>query len=84
MNRAIGLWILLGIIVACCWVAAAHFFPNTNLGRSTIATITAPAAYVGRTMPLGVLPFVLLNGALYGIVGLILASVRRVAAHGSQ
>jgi hypothetical protein len=83
MNRTISFWMLLGITVACCWVAAAYFVPNSNPGRSTIAALTAPAAFFGRTTPLGVVPFVLLNGVLYGAVGLIIASMRRLAAHSS-
>lgn len=84
MNRTIGLWILLGITVACCWVAAASFLPDANLGRSTIAAITAPAAYVGRTMPLSTVAFVLLNGFLYGVIGVLIVSLQRMAAHGAH
>lgn len=70
MNRRISLWMFIGIVVACCWVAAGFMLgPSYNLGRSTIVAITAPASLLGRRMPLGVLWFILLNGALYATVG---------------
>ena len=77
MNRRIGLWVLLGIVVACCWVAIGFLAgPAYNPGRSTIAAITAPASLLGRKMPLGMLSFVLLNGGLYGILGLASEALR--------
>jgi len=71
MIRRIGFWGLLGILVACCWVTIGLLTePAYNPGRSTITAITAPASLLGRKMPLGVLWFVLLNGGLYGVLGL--------------
>ena len=78
MNRRIGLWVLLGIVVACCWVAIGFLAgPAYNPGRSTIAAITAPASLLGRRMPLGMLSFVLLNGGVYGVLGLAIESLCR-------
>jgi hypothetical protein len=78
MSRRIGLWVLLGIMVACCWVTIGFLAgPTYNPGRSTIAAITAPASLLGRKMPLGMLAFVLLNGGLYGVLGLAIESLRR-------
>lgn len=77
MSRRIGLWVLLGILAACCWVAIGFLAPLTyNPGRSAIAAITAPASLLGRRMPLGMLSFVLLNGGLYGILGIAIESLR--------
>ena len=71
MRRRIGFWVFFGIVVACCWVAIGLLAgPTYNPGRSTIAAISAPASLLGRKMPLGVLWFVLLNGGLYGALGL--------------
>ncbi len=73
MGRRIGLWVLFGMTVACCWVAIGFLAgPAYNPGRSTIAAITAPASLLGRKMPLGMSWFVLLNGGLYGILGVLI------------
>jgi hypothetical protein len=78
MNRRISLWVLVGLMVACCWVTVGFLAgPRYNLGRSTFVAITAPASLLGRRMPLDVLWFVLLNGGLYGIVGLAIELARR-------
>ena len=78
MNRRISLWLLIGITVACCWVLVGMFAgPSYNLGRSTIAAVTAPASLLGRRIPLGVLQFVLLNGVLYAITGFAIELLRR-------
>jgi hypothetical protein len=74
-----GLWVLTGILVACCWVAIAFLSELTyNPGRSAIAAITAPASLFGRTEPLGMISFILINGALYGIAGFVIESLRWV------
>jgi len=79
MSRRIGLWVLVGIMVACCWVAVGFLAsPMYNLGQSTLVAITAPASLFGRKEPLGVIWFILLNGALYGMAGLAVESLRRV------
>ena len=75
--RRIGFWVLFGIVVASGWVAIASLAGSTyNPGRSMIAAITAPASLLGRKMPLGVLWFVILNGGLYGVLGLAIESLR--------
>jgi hypothetical protein len=77
MKRRITLWMLFGILVACSWVTIALLAgPSYNPGQSTIAVITAPAALLGRKMPLSIWWFILLNGGLYGIVGLMIESLR--------
>ena len=77
MSRRIGFWVLFGMTIACCWVAIGFLAgPGYNPGRSTIAAITAPASLLGRKMPLGMLWFVLLNGGLYGVLGLALELLR--------
>jgi len=84
MKRSIGFWMLLGIIVACCWIIVGYLVPNFNFGRSTLVTITAPAAFMGRTMPLGMIAFVLLNAMMYGAAGFIITSLHRLLTHRSQ
>ena len=77
MNRTISLWLLLGLMVASCWVVVGFVAgPSYNLGRSTVVAITAPASLFGRRVPLGVAWFILLNGGLYAIVGVAIELVR--------
>jgi hypothetical protein len=65
------------MLVAGCWAGVAHFAdPTYNPGRSALATVTAPASLFGRKAPLGMISFVLINGGLYGIVGLAMESPR--------
>ena len=79
MARRISLWALIGIMVACCWIFIGLLVgPTYNLGKSTIAAITAPASLIGRRMPLGMVWFILLNGGLYGIVGLSIEPLRKL------
>lgn len=77
MRNRISLWVLIGILVACSWVVIAFLAgPMYNPGRSLIAAITAPASLVGRNMPLGVVWFIILNGAFYGVVGFAVEALR--------
>jgi hypothetical protein len=78
MNSRIALWVLAGIIVACCWaVVAVVAGPGHNLSPSIFVEITAPASLVGQRMRLGVIWFILLNGAFYAVVGLAVELVRK-------
>ena len=71
MNRRIGLWMLIGIMVASFWVVVGFLAgPTYNLGRFTLVAITAPASVLGHRMPLGVLGAILLNGCVYATLGL--------------
>jgi hypothetical protein len=82
MNRMITLWMLIGLAVACCWVVIGILIgPNYNLGHSTFVAITAPASFLGRKMPLGVIWFVLLNGGLYALMGLTIDLIRRLCLY---
>jgi hypothetical protein len=70
MKQRIGLWALIGLAVACCWVLYTFVAePNYNVGRWTIVAITAPAALLGRTMALTYYWFILLNAATYTLFG---------------
>ena len=41
MSRNIGIWELIGFIVACCWVVIGIALgPSYNLGHSTLVLIT--------------------------------------------
>lgn len=78
MSRNIGIWALVGFIVACGWALIGMALgPNYNLGHSTLVSITAPASYLGRSVPLTVYWFILLNAAIYAVVGLGTEFLRR-------
>ncbi|HEY2359521.1 MAG TPA: hypothetical protein VGK36_00285 [Candidatus Angelobacter sp.] len=71
MMRRISLWAITGFAVACCWfIYSTATAPNPNLARWTIVAVTAPASLIGRAMPLAYYWFILLNAAIYALVGL--------------
>ncbi|MGZ4856188.1 MAG: hypothetical protein ACXVKH_13405 [Candidatus Angelobacter sp.] len=81
MTKRIGLWTLAGFVVACCWfIYSTATAPNPNLARWTIVAITAPASLIGRTIPLAFYWFILLNAAIYALVGLATEPLRRPIA----
>jgi hypothetical protein len=81
MTRRVSLWALAGFVVACCWfIYSTATAPNPNLARWTIVAITAPASLIGRTMPLAYYWFILLNAAIYALVGLVIEMLRRPIA----
>jgi hypothetical protein len=81
MKRRIGLWALTGFVVAFSWFVVGLFtWPNPNLARWTIVAITAPASLIGRSMPLAYYWFILLNAAIYALVGLASELLRRPIA----
>ena len=78
MKRRICLWALAGFAVAFFWfIYSAVTFPNPAFGRSPIVAITAPASLIGRTMALKSYWFILLNAAIYALVGLTAELIRR-------
>lgn len=79
MKRRIAWWALAGLIVACCWVLyGMALAPHTNLGRSAIVAITAPASLLGRRIPLAYYWAILLNGAIYALCGVAVELIRRL------
>ena len=78
MSRNIGIWALIGFIVACCWVVIGIAVGSSyNLAHSTVVSITAPASFLGRRVPLSFYWFILLNAAIYAAVGLGTEFLRR-------
>ena len=78
MSGRIGLWMLIGLAVACLWVLIAAFLgPTYNPGHWTLVAVTAPASLLGRRMPLGALWFILLNGGMYAVVGSAIELLRK-------
>ena len=78
MSRNIGIWALVGFVVACCWVVIGIVIgPSYNLGHSALVSITAPASFLGRKAPLTFYRFILLNASMYAVVGLGTEVLRR-------
>jgi len=78
MFRRVALWGLAGLGVACFWVTFGILAgPSHNIGRWAIAAITAPAALLGRMMPLAYHTFALVNAAIYVVLGLGAELIRR-------
>ena len=78
MGRNIGMWALIGFVVACGWVGIGIALgPSYNLGHSTLASITAPASFLGRRVPLSFYWFILLNAAIYAVIGFGTEFLRR-------
>ncbi|HEY4678271.1 MAG TPA: hypothetical protein VIJ01_13980 [Candidatus Angelobacter sp.] len=78
MKRRISLWAIVGFVVAYCWfIYSTATAPNPNLARWTIVAVTAPASLIGRAMPLAYYWFILLNAAIYALVGLATEVLRR-------
>jgi hypothetical protein len=86
MKRRICLWAFAGFAVAFFWfIYSTVTFPNPAFGRSPIVAITAPASLLGRAMPLKYYWFILLNVAIYALVGLTAELLRRpLARHSSS
>ena len=78
MSRNVGMWALIGFIVACCWVVIGIAVgPNYNLGHSTLVAVTAPTSFLGRRAQLSFYWFILFNAAIYAVVGLGTEFLRR-------
>ncbi len=70
MCRRIGLWALAGLAIACFWVIFSLIVSRgVNFGHWTITAISAPASLL-RNRPVTWYEFILLNAAIYGLVGL--------------
>lgn len=86
MTSRIVLWLLFGLALACCWVVVGALVPHTyNPGfwlrrHWVVAAITAPAFLIGPK-PLGLVWFVLLNGAVYAVAGLAIQLLRKPYKH---
>lgn len=78
MSRRIGFWALAGFAVASFWVIFSLIIPRgVNFGMWTITSITAPASLI-RNRPVTWYEFVLLNAAIYSLIGIAIEPCRRL------
>jgi hypothetical protein len=85
MFRRICLWAIAGFVLACFRVIYSFAtMPNPNLARWPVVAMTAPASLVGRSMPLAYYWFILLNAAMYALVGVAIEPLWRRHASSSS
>jgi hypothetical protein len=71
MTRRLVFWALTGFVVAWGWVmfGAGPGF-GANFSRWIVVQVTAPASLVGQRMSMTWFQFMVLNAAIYGVLGL--------------
>lgn len=80
MKHRIAIWASAGFVVACFWAGFWALYPKAApVGRVawTLAAISQPIALAGFHFPLSFYWVVLANTATYGLVGLIVETVRQ-------
>jgi hypothetical protein len=74
MGLRVGLWALIGAVVACFWVLFAMIAgPGHFDGHWTVVAITMPASLIALYRPTGPVSWhtvMFLNAAIYGLIGL--------------
>jgi len=75
----IAIWVLAGTIVTCFWVLFAMIAgPNHFNGHWAVIGITMPASLVLSSGPVTWQSAMLLNAAIYGLVGLAIEPLVRL------
>jgi hypothetical protein len=85
MKYRIGMWTLVGFLVAGFWgLFAAATFPSANERLRDVWTfvcITCPIAIAGMHHPVSLYQSLAANAVTYALVGLIAETVRRQVRH---
>jgi hypothetical protein len=86
MKRRIAMWAIAGFLAAGFWAvfALATFPPSTHERMRDIwplISLTCPMAIAGMHHPISVYETLMANAAMYGLVGLIIESLRRRLSH---
>jgi hypothetical protein len=78
--KRIGLWVLIGATVTCFWVLVMMLLgPHHDISHWPVLAITIPASVLlPRSRPVTYYEVMLLNAALYGLVGLALEPLFRL------
>jgi hypothetical protein len=78
--KRIGLWALIGAAITCFWTLAMMLAgPGHHISDWTILAITIPASVVlPRSRPFTYYEVMLVNAAIYGLIGLALEPLIRL------
>ena len=67
----VGIWVLAGVIATCFWVLFAMIAgPGHFDGHWTVVGVTIPASLLLTARPFSWQTVMLLNAAIYGLIGL--------------
>ncbi len=85
MKQRIAMWAVVGFLVSGCWVIVALMNPIA-LGKPalrTLAVFIQPIALVSFRfhVPMHFLEVMIANGATYGLIGLMVETLRRQLHH---
>ena len=85
MKYRISMWAIVGFLVAGFWALfAAATFPSTSDRMRdvwTLVCITCPVAIVGMHLAISLYVSLVANAITYGIVGLIVETLRKQLYH---
>jgi hypothetical protein len=85
MKYRIAMWAIAGLLVAAFWALfAAATFPSTSERMRdvwTLVCITCPIAIAGMHYPIRIYETLLANAITYGVVGLIVETLRKQMHH---
>jgi len=85
MKHRIALWAVVGFLVAGFWALfTMATFPSTSERMRdvwTLVCITCPIAIVGMHHPISLYEVLVANTVTYGIVGLVVESLRKQLRH---
>ena len=85
MKFRIGMWAIAGSLVAGFWALFAFAtFPSTSERMRdvwTLVSITCPIAIAGKHYPISLYEVLVANAVTYGLVGLIVETLRKQLHH---
>jgi hypothetical protein len=77
--KRIALWVLIGATVSCFWTLLMVLVdPRHNVGSWPIVAITIPASLFRRHQAVTYYEVMVLNAAIYGLIGLALEPLFRL------
>jgi hypothetical protein len=81
MRYRIAIWAIIGLLVAGFWsLFAFATFPSTSERMRdvwTLVCITCPISIAGMKHPIGLYETLIANAVTYGLVGLIVETLRK-------
>jgi len=85
MKYRIGIWAVIGFLVAAFWALFATF-PSIERMRDVwqLVSLTCPIAIVGMHHPISLYEALAVNTVTYALVGLIVETLRRQMQHATS